>query len=184
MYHTNLALCVSCVCLLKKWWQYIKKIPTRVCTSTRHASITVVNMSVLCLFPWNMRPLPSWSGYIQSLFSYKYDSDASTFSPPPVQESMWFRFSFTFLSGGRFPTIKSLMGCPLPLSLSLTPLSVGTGGTKVPSVLTLGGIRRGGSRDAIRWLRMRLVWGLCKSRDARQPVNLKIVNLRWFVEWF
>jgi len=35
------------------------------------------------------------------------------------------------------------MGCPLPLSLALTPLSVGTGGTKMLSVLTLRGIRRG-----------------------------------------
>jgi len=47
------------------------------------------------------------------------------------------------------------MGCPLPLSLTLTPLSVGTGDTKVPSVLTLRGIRR----------------------DASQPVNLSSVNL-------
>jgi len=47
-------------------------------------------------------------------------------------------------------------------------------------VLVLRGIRRGGSWDVIRWLMMRLVWGLRKSRDASQPVNLWIVNLRIF----
>jgi len=36
----------------------------------------------------------------------------------------------------------------------------------------LKGVRRGGSRDAIKWLRMPLVWGLRKSRHASQPVNL------------
>ena len=44
-------------------------------------------------------------------------------------------------------------------------------------------IRRGGSRYAIRWLRMQLVWGLRKSRDASQPVNLSSFNLRWSIEW-
>jgi len=81
------------------------------------------------------------------------------------------------------------MGWPLPLSLTLTSLSAGTGNTKVPLVLTLWGIRRGGSRDAIQWLGMRLVYGLSKSRGASQPVNLSSVNLRWSVEshileWF
>jgi len=28
------------------------------------------------------------------------------------------------------------------------------------------------------------VWGLRKSRDASQPVNLSSVNLSWYVEWF
>jgi len=51
-------------------------------------------------------------------------------------------------------------------------------------VLALRRIRRGGSRDGIRWLKMPLVWGLYKSRDASQPVNLLSVNLRWSVEWF
>ena len=83
-----------------------------------------------------------------------------------------------------FLTTKSFMGCPLPLSLTLTPLNGGTGGTKIPSVLTLRGIRCGGSRVAIRWLRMQLVWGLRRSRDASQPVNLSSVSLRWSVEWF
>jgi len=99
--------------------------------------------------------------------------------------------------------LESFMGCP-PLSLTLTKprdrtlipkyrfnktkqqthSSLGTGGTKVPSVLTFRGIRHGDSRDAIQWLRMRLVWGLRKSRDASQPINLSSVNLRWSVEWF
>ena len=28
------------------------------------------------------------------------------------------------------------------------------------------------------------VWGLRRSRDASQPVNLSSVNLNWHVEWF
>ena len=84
-----------------------------------------------------------------------------------------FYFYFCFVVGRPlFPTTKPFMGCPLPLSLTLTPLSVGTWGTRLSWVLTLRGIRRGGSRDAIRWLRMRLVWGLRTSRDESQPVNL------------
>ena len=51
------------------------------------------------------------------------------------------------------------------------------------SVLTHRGIRRGGSRDNIQWMRMRLVWGLRKSRDASQPVNLWSVNLSWHVKF-
>ena len=39
--------------------------------------------------------------------------------------------------------------------------------------------------DAVRsrWLRMRLVWGWCKSRDASQPVNLYSVNHRLTRTW-
>jgi len=48
----------------------------------------------------------------------------------------------------------------------------------------LKGIRRGGSRDDILVAEDASVQGLRKSRDASQPVNLSIVNLRWYVECF
>jgi len=60
----------------------------------------------------------------------------------------------------------------LPLSLTLTPLSVGTWGTRLPWVLALTRIRHGGSRDTIQWLRTRLVLGLRRSRDVSQSINL------------
>ena len=37
--------------------------------------------------------------------------------------------------------------------------------------------------DAVRWLRMRLIQGWRKSRDARQPVNLESVNNRLTRTW-
>jgi len=70
----------------------------------------------------------------------------------------------------------------LSLSFTLTLWSVGAWGTRLPWVLVFRGIRRGEFRDAIQWLRMRLVWGLRKSRDASQPVNLSSVNRSWHVE--
>ena len=49
-------------------------------------------------------------------------------------------------------------------------------------MLALRGIKRGGSRDAIWWLRMGLVWGLRKSMDASQPVKLWSVHLSSHVD--
>jgi len=53
-------------------------------------------------------------------------------------------FYFCFV-GGRplFLSTKSFMGCPLPLYLTLTPLSVGTQGTRLSWVLLFRGITRG-----------------------------------------
>ena len=49
---TEILLCVYPVSvLLKIWWQYIQNFPTQVCTSIRYAFITVVNKTVLYLFP-------------------------------------------------------------------------------------------------------------------------------------
>ena len=49
-------------------------------------------------------------------------------------------------------------------------------------MLRARGIRRRGSRDAIHGLRMRLVWGLRKSRDASQPVNSSSVDLNLHIK--
>ena len=67
-----------------------------------------------------------------------------------------------FLVVGRplFPTTKSFMGCPLTHSFTLYSLFFVVQATTLPWALVFEGIRRGGSRDAIGWLRMRL-YGAC-----------------------
>jgi len=130
----------------------------KVCIPTRYASITVVNMPVLYLFPYNI-----WDHRPLDPCTYCVCFPTNMITTSPHFPRLWyeihiFYFYFYFVVGRPlFPTTKSFMSCPILLSLTLTPLSVSTGGTKVPSVLTLRGIRCGESRDDIRWLRMRLV---------------------------
>ena len=102
-----------------------------------------------------------------------------------IYHCVFFLFYLHFVVGRPLSlTTKSFMGCPLPFQLPWFPQALVF---KVRDYLQrqcLKGPDDEGSRDAIWCLRMRLVWGLRKSRDASQPVNLSSVNLRWSVEWF
>ena len=67
-----------------------------------HLHTRRVHVCTVPIFLENMMPRPSCSVYMLCLFCSKYDDDMSPIFPTLVRESIWYRFSFAVLSGGRF----------------------------------------------------------------------------------
>ena len=109
--------------------------------------------------------------YILCLFHWKYDDDVATIPPNLVRESIWSRFSFAVLSGGRFfqlPNRSWVAPSPsispwLPLFEARDCLVFNAWGDQTWGIS--GPWRYWVAEDAS-------VWGFRKSRDASQPVNL------------
>jgi len=83
-----------------------------------------------------------------------------TWSSPSTM-TVWIRVYFFFVYfcfcwREFFLNTKFVHGLPLPPSFHPEFLSAGVQGMRLPWVLALRGIRRGGSWDTIRWLRMPL----------------------------
>jgi len=154
--HAPLALCTCCVCFAKN----------------------VMTMCQQFLRLWYVSPCGL--GFVWFFWREGVFFSNQIVHPNLVRESIWSLFQICFVVGRPiFLTTKSFMGSALPRFLTLTSLSVGVQGTRLPwaLVLTTEGIRRGGFWDAIQWLRMRL-YGACVSPGMRaNPSTCRVSRL-------